>query len=330
MGFSRDGHWVWDFWVADDGDLFHLFYLHAPVSLVDPDLRHRNARIGHATSADLVVWDDHGTVLGPGGPGDLDASATWTGSVVRGDDGAWRMFYTGSAFLSAAEITNIETIGVAVSDDLFRWRKDDRLRLQADPRWYEVLPDRTWHEEAWRDPWVFRDAAGDGWHMLITARVRDGASVRDRGVVGHAVSPDLADWRVQSPLTEPGAGFAHLEVPQSVRLDGRDWLLFSCDTAHLAGERSDGPGGIWIAPSASPLGPFELEAADLLLDERYYAGRVVVDRDGSPHLLAFENTGEAGGFGGRITDPIRLTTEPDGSGGMRPKAAIDETETKTR
>ena len=25
--------WVWDFWTADDGELFHLFYLHAPKSL---------------------------------------------------------------------------------------------------------------------------------------------------------------------------------------------------------------------------------------------------------------------------------------------------------
>jgi beta-fructofuranosidase len=98
MGFSKDGHWVWDFWVADDGALFHLFYLHAPASLGDPDLRHRNARIGHATSTDLTDWTDHGTVLEPGAAGDLDASATWTGSVVRADDGSWRMFYTRSVF----------------------------------------------------------------------------------------------------------------------------------------------------------------------------------------------------------------------------------------
>ncbi len=22
--------WVWDFWFADDGELYHLFFLHAP------------------------------------------------------------------------------------------------------------------------------------------------------------------------------------------------------------------------------------------------------------------------------------------------------------
>lgn len=316
MGFSKDRHWVWDFWVADDGELFHLFYLHAPVSLGDPDLRHRNARIGHATSRDLSSWEDHGVVLGPGGPADLDASATWTGSVVQGDDGVWRMFYTGSAFLSPAEVTNIEAIGVARSDDLFTWTKDPSLRLEAEPRWYEVLPDRTWHEEAWRDPWVFRDPGGDGWHMLVTARSRGGGSGRDRGVVGHATSPDLARWTVRPPLTAPGAGFAHLEVPQTVALAGRWWLLFSCDTSHLAGRREGGVGGVWIAPAASATDGYDLESAELLVDERFYAGRVVHSRDGGARLLAFENTGGAAGFGGRLGDPIDL----DLAGG-RPRLA---------
>ena len=28
--------------------------------------------------------------------------------------------------------------------------------------------------DTWRDPWVFPDPAGDGWHMLITARAAAG------------------------------------------------------------------------------------------------------------------------------------------------------------
>ena len=43
------------------------------------------------------------------------------GSVVRGHDGRWRLYYTGSHFLSADTNSNIETIGLAVSDDLFNW-----------------------------------------------------------------------------------------------------------------------------------------------------------------------------------------------------------------
>ncbi len=56
--------------------------------------------------------------------------------------------------------------------------------------------------------------------MLVTARARDGVE-RDRGVIGHAWSADLRRWEIRPPLSAPGAGFAHLEVPQVVRIEGR-------------------------------------------------------------------------------------------------------------
>ena len=40
---SVDGRWVWDFWIADNGDSYHLYYLNAPDSLEHEDLRHRIA-----------------------------------------------------------------------------------------------------------------------------------------------------------------------------------------------------------------------------------------------------------------------------------------------
>ena len=51
-----DDSWVWDFWTADDGELYHLFFLHAPRALGNPDDRHYNASIGHAVSTDLHTW----------------------------------------------------------------------------------------------------------------------------------------------------------------------------------------------------------------------------------------------------------------------------------
>lgn len=309
MTFARDDHWVWDFWIADDGDRYHLFYLHAPTSLGDERLRHRNARIGHAVSQDLRAWQDLGTVLTPGGPGDFDQTAVWTGCVVPGPDGVWRMFYTGSRFLSDASTANVETVGVATSRDLHSWQPARRPVVAADPRWYETLPDGTWREEAWRDPWVFADPHGDGWHMLITARAKTGDG-DDRGVIGHAVSPDLDHWEVRPPLSAPGAGFAHLEVPQLVTVDGNDLLLFSCDAAALAADRAGQRGGIWQLPVAAQVGPFDPSAATLLTDDALYAGRIVHDRTGSPVLLAFEN-GRGDAFTGRIADPIPLRWDAD-------------------
>lgn len=163
--------WVWDFWLADDGARHHLYYLKASRALGDPDRRHWNVTVGHAVSEDLVTWEEVADALAPGPPGAFDDKTTWTGSVVRADDGTWRMFYTGA---SAADGGLKQRVGVATSTDLYTWHKRDGPVLESDPRWYERLPDAQWPDEAWRDPWVFRDPAGDGWHMLITARAAAG------------------------------------------------------------------------------------------------------------------------------------------------------------
>jgi len=303
MTFTLGTHWVWDFWLADDGDLFHMYYLHAPKSLGDQHLRHRNAKIGHATSADLVAWTDLGLVLEPGEPGSFDETATWTGSVILGPDGLWRMFYTGSRFLSPDSNANIETVGVATSADLRTWTKSPGPIAEADARWYEKLGDSSWPEEAWRDPWVYPDPAGEGWHMLITARAGVGDE-RDRGVIAHAVSPDLVSWEVRPPLSSVGAGFTHLEVPQIVDIDNRALLLFSCDSPALAGERSGDVGGIWAVEAVSPVGPFEVGKAELVVDESLYSGRLIRNREGALVLLAFENATTDGDFVGSLSDPI--------------------------
>lgn len=322
MAFALHDHWVWDFWLADDGETFHLYYLHAPKSLGDEALRHRNARIGHATSADLVRWEDHGEVLGPAGGEEFDSSATWTGSVVRGGDGLWRMFYTGTRFLSAEDTSNIESIGVATSPDLFTWTRQPGPLLTADPRWYETLGTSSWPEEAWRDPWVFADEAGQGWHMLLTARANHGP-VDERGVIGHATSPDLQTWTVQPPLSEPGAGFAHLEVPQTAVIDGQPVLLFSCDTARLAPRRLavGQTGGIWVLEADSLRGPFDAGTARLLAPEALYSGRAIQDRSGAWMMLAFSNAADDGGFGGMIADPFPLVPGPQAAATAEPEGA---------
>ena len=305
MSFSLPDHWVWDFWLADDGQQFHLIFLHAPHSLGDPELRHRNARIGHATSADLTSWTFHGLAFAPGSPGSFDGSATWTGSVVRGEDGLWRMFYTGSRFPSAQSITNIETVGVATSPDLFTWTRQPGPIVTADPRWYETLGTSSWPEEAWRDPWVYRDPSGEGWHMLITGRANHGDD-EGRGVVAHATSPDLAEWTVGPPLSEPQSGFGHIEVPQVVEIEGKTLLVFCCNAPRLANGRKGQIGGIWTAPAASATGPFDIAHSRLLVDERYYAGRLVQDRAGRWGLLAFAMNLPNEPFVGVISDPMPI------------------------
>jgi beta-fructofuranosidase len=306
--FSLADHWVWDFWTADDGELFHLFYLHAPKSLGHPDLRHRNARIGHATSTDLVNWTNHGRAFEAGDPGTFDGTATWTGSVVRGHDGKWRMYYTGSRFLSTDSNANIETVGLLESEDLFNWTKLPGPISAADPRWYETLGSSAWPEEAWRDPWVFADPDGKTWHMLVTARAAEG-ELMHRGVVGHATSSDMRHWDAQPPLSAAGYDFAHLEVLQTVLIRAQHYTIFSCDTPRLAGRRAGEMGGIWWMKTDGPLGRFDVGGAKLLAPQYLYAGRLVADRRGQWHLMAFDNRVANGDFIGSIIDPIPLVVD---------------------
>lgn len=309
MAFSHDTHWVWDFWVADDGETFHLYYLHAPKALGDPELRHRNARIGHATSPDLTHWTDHGEVLAPGPEGSFDETATWTGSVVRGDDGVWRMFYTGASFLGPDDSANVESIGMAVSDDLYTWSKREGFVLRADPAHYEKLGDTAWPEEAWRDPWVFRDGQGAGWHMLITARGKD-ATPTSGGVIGHAWSSDLETWVVKPPLGEPSADFAHLEVLQVAEVDGRRVLVFCGPRNTDAAQGTTSTSGVWVVLVADGLDAVRVDDAHLIEPSPLYAGRIVHDRTGRAVLLAFVGAPGADHELGGITDPIPVRLAP--------------------
>ncbi|MCI0157784.1 glycoside hydrolase family 68 protein [Leifsonia shinshuensis] len=303
MFFLPDS-WVWDFWFADDGDRYHLFFLYASRALKDPEARHYRASIGHAVSDDLTDWTRIEDALVRSDAPAFDDLATWTGSTIRGADGRWRLFYTGST--RAPDGTkNIQSIGVATSPDLLSWTKSPANPvLTADGRWYETLSEQ-WHDEAFRDPWVFADPSGHGWHMLITARARTGADPFTRGVVGHATSPDLDRWRLQEPLTAPAPrGFGQLEVMQTEIVDGHAVLVFSCLAEHASLARRDRTGGIWAAPAESLVGPFDIDAAYPLTDDRLYSGRLIRQRDGRWAMLAFELAGDDTPFIGSITDPM--------------------------
>jgi beta-fructofuranosidase len=308
--FSLPDSWVWDFWFADDGDRFHLFFLYASRALKDPEARHYRASIGHAVSDDLTAWTRVEDALVRSDAPAFDDLATWTGSVVRGPDGLWRMFYTG-ATRAADGVRNIQSIGLATSSDLVTWTKaQTRPILAADPRWYETLSP-LWHDEAFRDPWVFADPGGDGWHMLITARARTGEPF-GRGVVGHAVSSDLVRWQPQPPLSAPSTdGFGQLEVMQTEVVDGRPVLIFSCLAEHASVARRGHSGGVWAAPAESLTGPFDIASAYPLTDASLYSGRLVRRREGDWAMLAFRLEGERSPFVGEITDPLPVAWDGD-------------------
>lgn len=310
-----DDHWVWDSWIADDGEAFHLFYLQAPRSLGDPGLRHLAATIGHARSVDLVDWEVLPDALGPTA-GSWDDVSIWTGSTVRGDDGVWRMFYTATS--SRGHGVRDQRIGVAESDDLTTWRKvGHEPLLVADPRWYKTLPEDVTASETWRDPYVYADPAGDGWHMLVAARsLTHGRN--DDGVLAHARSYDLRTWELGPPVCDSGFGFGQLEVAQVKQVGDRWVLVFTCHPQEMTDERIAATGAYctWSVPGPAD-GTFPAVwdiglARPFTAEPDLFAAPLVQQRDGTWSLIGFRNTEPRGELNFHIVDPIPVRLDADG------------------
>ena len=303
MTFSLPDHWVWDSWLADDGENYHLFFLRASKELGDPDKRHFRASIGHAVSQDLEDWTLLPDAIAAADAPAWDDLATWTGCTVRGPDNTWHLFYTG---VSQAEGGLQQRIGSAVSNDLVTWTRSDMPALEADARWYEKLGEGTWPDEAWRDPFVFFDEDTRTWHMLITARSRNG-DPDQRAVVGHAISHDLTHWDTRPPLSAP-AGFGEMEVIQTRDVDGESVLLFSClpDKAPGIPFRSSST-GTWIAKGNGLLGPWDLSGSSSFFVPGVYAAQLFRKRDGEWVVFGFQNSVD-GHFVGEVSSPVPLST----------------------
>jgi beta-fructofuranosidase len=301
--------WVWDSWFTHDGEYHHAFYLRASRALGDSERRHRNPYIGHAISKDLKNWQVVQDAIAISDPPAFDSWTTWTGSVVRDEAGLWWMFYTGT---SREDGGDIQRIGAATSKDLLTWEKvSSQALVEADPTFYELLDYQKWHDQAWRDPWVFRYL--DKWHMLITARTNDESNPSNqRGVVGHAQSDDLRNWKVMPPLSTPPSGFGQLEVFQVEQVEDKWVLLWCCGVKELPDQSKAkyGTGGVFSVVADSPLGPFDTNKAVRFDHPSLYAARLV-KHEGSWNLIGFREW-EEGKFVGELTDPIPVKIQGDG------------------
>jgi beta-fructofuranosidase len=318
MAHSIVDRWLWDSWYARDGDVFHGYFLQAPKSLIDPDARHMNATQRHAVSRDLVHWEDLGTTFEPQRAGAAwDDSTTWTGSVLRGEDGLWHLFYTGTC---KAEASLYQRIGHATSSDLHTWtRVGDGLCLDlAGPNADCYEKDHAvgfWHDRAMRDPWVMKDPDGAGWLMYFTARVPGVREANAGGAIGFATSPDLMSWTLQPPVFH--GGYGQLEVPQVFDKGGRWYCLFCTGASHWSGHQIASSGmapvtGTHYLIGETPRGPWRIAPGFLDGAEpcRRYAARVVEGPSGLV-ILGFADGGKDR-FGGFIMDPEPVTLGRDG------------------
>ncbi|HLI91584.1 MAG TPA: hypothetical protein VKV37_23055 [Ktedonobacteraceae bacterium] len=319
MVFIPEQHYLWDFWLvtphewSDARELYHLFYLQAPRTLRDPELRHSTSTIGHAVSPDLRHWEPCGTALEAGRPGSWDDRVIWTGSVIVRDDLAY-LFYTATC---QAERGLVQRIGLAISSDLTHWeRHPGNPLLEVDTRWYEAQSAEQLEAQTWRDPYVVYAAGEKTYYMFLAARVNSGP-FDGRGVIGLARSTNLLNWEVLPPVNVAG-DFTEMEVPQVVALNGRYYLLF-CTARHASARLlrtgSAGWSGTHYLVASSLTGPYvPLTSEPLVADASgtYYAGKLVCDSAGAPRFMAWRQWDEAGNFCGGLSDPADVCVLPDG------------------
>jgi beta-fructofuranosidase len=273
--------------------LYHLFHLVLP----------NHDFVAHAISDNGLNWRRIDNALFIGNPGSWDDLMLWTMHVSADPNrpGGWRMFYTG---LTRRDQGRKQRIGLALSDDLYTWRKadsnwqdlrgptdpelvkaaraklptgfSDNIRsrfdetscfpLQPDPEHYEasVNGERGWI--SFRDPFFYCDQEQS--LLLAAARTSDGPLAR-RGCVAamEEVTPNC--FQARPPLFAP-EWYDDIEVPNLMKVDDEFYLIGSI--------REDAKIRYWNASSID--GPWRNYYDNVLLPAGNYAGRVCRDDSG--------------------------------------------------
>jgi beta-fructofuranosidase len=278
--------------VYHDG-LYHLFHLVLPT----------HDFIAHAVSDNGVNWRRVDNAIFIGDPGSWDDLMLWTMHVTPDphQPGKWRMFYTG---LSRCDQGQMQRLGLAVSDDLYRWTKvpvnwQDR-RGKADPRviqqavadlvpqectrikatrdassGYPLAPDPTYYEASYdddrnwisfRDPFYYREN-GEGW-LLMAARTNHGPLVR-RGCIGAMKEVAPNKFEARPPLYAP-LHYDDIEVPNLFKMEGEYYLIGSI--------REDAKIRYWHTHRIGE--PWRNYSDNVLLPTGNYAGRICHDDQG--------------------------------------------------
>jgi beta-fructofuranosidase len=310
MVLKYSDRYVWDHWMFDDGEKFHIFYLQALRRTDNASERHLNASIGHATSTDLRNWNEVGTALKKSDSGSWDDVATWTGSVIQNPTtNEYLLFYTG---VHKSNDGLVQAIGLATSPDLIHWSKYGNSPIaQADPMSYACQENGS-RDTDFRDPWVFFDQRDAKWHMLITATSLTDANIMSRGIVGHAISEDLFTWHVLPPLTG-STGFGQTEVLQVVAESGKHVGIFCCGSDYIKDKSGRFTTGTYSVPMDSPIGPFHFDRADIFDAPHIYAGRVIRDREGKLNLIGFVTASHDSHAPCEISDPIPVRLTENGT-----------------
>ncbi|WP_175517694.1 glycoside hydrolase family protein [Planctomicrobium piriforme] len=219
--FAPPGLWIHDLWFAREGDTYHAYYLQVPQAIGsanDWSARHDLQQIGHATSTDLIHWQDQGPVVTP--MPRLWRSAIATGSVAR-HDGKWFMPFSATGGKDSV-------VGMAVSNDLNTWKVPGDGPLVTSQAYPGEWQGRKLQWKALADPYLYPEPI-DGWYyMLINARVQ-GDPLNSAGCIGVLRSRDMQAWESAGVFSYP-QWCDRMETPCVWKHGDRWYLCFG--TAH--------------------------------------------------------------------------------------------------
>jgi len=220
-------------WINDPNGLvfyngeYHLFFQHSPYSWGGG-----GPHWGHATSRDLVHWQELGEALYPddlGGPWSGSAVVDWKNTSGFGKDGKppLVLFYT--------HVGNPATQCIAYSTDGRTFTK-----YAGNPALKNIGPYN-------RDPKVFWHEPTQRWVMVLYVGLPDADKPQANGLMpNHTLqfftSPNLRDWTPAS-VTKGGGGtdFFLYECPDFFELpvDGdtskKKWVLSAADSTYAIG-----------------------------------------------------------------------------------------------
>jgi sucrose-6-phosphate hydrolase SacC (GH32 family) len=139
---------------------------------------------GHWVSPDMVRWRELPIALAPEDD-TLAPDGIWSGSATHDRDGTPVLFFT--AGNDKAPVHERVALARPADADMLKWNKYPVPVAEQQPG--------PGHTGDFRDPFVFRDGAGDRWFQLVASRVPGGS-----GTALVHESSDLVHWRYRGPL----------------------------------------------------------------------------------------------------------------------------------
>lgn len=241
-----------DFSVVKRDGWYHCFYIRRDAS-VPIDSTERD--LGHAISRDLYLWNQLPPVLEVR-PDHWDNARIWAPDIKE-IDGVYYMFYTGVT-IQPGTYAFYQQIGLATSTDLLTWNRYDEPVFSCDRvRWASCDP-LSFSGGEFRDAFVMRDPASNGWLMYYTARP---VSSPNTYIAGMASSDgNLMEWVNREPLWithTTYSGSSLVESPHVFHHNGLYYLVFtgngSAPLRLATGTDPAGPLSTWTY--RGPLGP---------------------------------------------------------------------------